>query len=88
MTRSSTKSLILPAALVGLSLPVAAQGVPANPQCETVMMVGPAHFSAEVLAACQPYFQALADGAIATNTFSSAVPRNGGLNVVASSSGN
>ena len=61
-----------------LAAPVAAQTVPANAQCDQVMIVGTQHFSDAVVAACTPYFTALANGAIAPGTFTT-TPTTGGI---------
>ncbi len=46
-------------------------------QCDQMMMVGTQAYGAAAVAACTPYFQSLADGAVARGTFAVVRPQAG-----------
>lgn len=77
MKRFTTTRLALCASLVLLSAgsPTLAQSTISAAQCDNVMMVGTQHFAPSVVASCTPYFQQLADGAVARGTFATVTPR-------------
>ena len=73
-------ALLLTATLAlggALGTQAAAQGSMSPAQCDEVIMVGPQHFSATVLAACSTYFTSLADGAVSPGTFATVRPSTG-----------
>lgn len=71
MPQPSRTALLITLSLAcggALGTQVAAQGItPA--QCDQVLMTGPQYASPDILAACNAYFTALAQAAIAPGTF-------------------
>lgn len=92
MTHFKSKTLVLSASfalVAAVASPVLGQPAMSSAQCDNMMMVGTQNFAPSAVAGCTAYFQALADGAVATGTFQVVRPQaNSGVAVMLSTSGN